>query len=210
MLPTPIACIYLLLAALVPQQRPGVFFREDWKETPAAAPLTQEHVSNKDLVVSLHGPGKNQIKKSHHDQPTDDPYYVWSGQTTANWAVSLRHRDASVDLTGPSKIRWRARQTGYRQLRLVLKLADGTWLVGDQSDGPSEDWREREFNVLDLRWRRLDIQKIVEGAWVEKPDLHSVDEVGFTDLMIGGGTPASSRLDWIEVWGRPVPRPTGR
>jgi len=30
--------------------------------------------------------------------------------------------------------------------------------------------------------------------------LSRVDEVGFTDLMAGGGTPASSRLDWIEVW----------
>jgi len=24
--------------------------------------------------------------------------------------------------------------------------------------------------------------------------------------MIGGGSPACSRLDWIEVWGKPVPR----
>jgi len=33
-----------------------------------------------------------------------------------------------------------------------------------------------------------------------------VDEIGFTDLMAGGGSPASSRVDWIEVYGRPVSR----
>src|SRR6185503_16424685 len=93
-----------------------------------------------------------------------------------------------------------ARQSGLRQLRVLIKLADGTWLVSDQSDGPSDTWREREFKIAEIRWRALNINTVVEGAWVEKPDLSRVDEVGFTDLMAGGGTPASSRLDWIEVW----------
>ena len=196
----------LLLGPAFAQSRPGLFFREDWATTPAATPLTQDHVANKDLIVTLHGPGRDQIKKSHHDQPADDPYYVWSGQATGNWAVSLRHRRAFADLTGQSKIRWRSKQAGFRQLRIVLKLADGAWLVADQTDGPSEDWREREFIVSDLRWRRLDIAKVVEGAWVEKPDLRKVDEIGFTDLMGGGGTPACSRLDWIEAWCKSAPR----
>jgi hypothetical protein len=105
-----------------------------------------------------------------------------------------------VDLTGAAKIRWRAKQTGFRHLRLIVKLADGKWLVGDIADGPSTDWREREFILADLRWRSLNINTIIEGAWVEKPDLSRVEEIGFTDLMLGGGAPASSRLDWIEVY----------
>jgi hypothetical protein len=36
-------------------------------------------------------------------------------------------------------------------------------------------------------------------------DLSRVDEIGFTDLMPGGGSDACSRLDWIEVYGKPVP-----
>jgi hypothetical protein len=88
----------------------------------------------------------------------------------------------------------------------VLKLAGGQWLVGDVADGPSADWREQEFNLADVRWRALDIQKIVEGRWVVDPDLSRVEEMGFTDLMAGGGTPASSRLDWVEVYGRAVKR----
>ena len=191
---------------VVAQDRPGLFFREDFKETPAATPITQEHLANPDLILSLYGPGKANIKKSHHDKPLDDPYYVWSGECTANWAVSLKHKSALVDLTGHAKIRWRSEQWGFRHLRIILKLANGQWLVSDESDGPSTDWRIREFNISDIRWRKLNIDDVIEGAWVDKPDLSRVDEIGFTDLMRGGGSPASSRLDWIEVYGVKRPR----
>ncbi len=196
----------LMAAGLFAQDRPGVFFREDWKELPAAEPVTPEHVANADLTMALYGPGRNFIKKSHHDRPADDPFYIWSGDCQANWAIALRHKTAFADLTGLAKIRWRSKQSGFRELRIILKLANGNWLVSDVSDGPSNDWRVREFNISDIRWRALNIETVVEGAWVEKPDLARVDEVGWTDLMRGGGTPASSRLDWIEVNARPVPR----
>lgn len=186
--------------ALSAQERPGLLFREDWKELPAATPVTQEHVANPALTLLRYGPGKDEIKKSHHDQPKDDPYYIWSGECKGAWAVGLRHKDFYADLTGAAKIRWRAKQSGARQLRIIVKLADGTWLVSDQSDGPSDVWREREFVVAEIRWRVLNIETVTEGGWREKPDLSRVDEIGFTDLMAGGRTPASSRLDWIEVW----------
>lgn len=187
-------------------QRPPLFFREDWKETPAATPMTPEHLTNPKLQLALYGPGKDGIKKSHHEAPKDDPYYVWSGSCTANWAVSVRDKESDVDLTGLAKIRWRTKQTGFRELRPILKLRDGTWLIGDHVEGPTIDWRETEFAIADVRWRRLDIKTIVEGTWVLNPDLSKVAEIGWTDLMVGGGTPASSRVDWIEVYGRPVKR----
>lgn len=188
------------------QERPGLLFREDWKETPAATPVTQEHVANPELLVKRYGPGEAQIKKSHHDKPADDPYYIWSGDAERNWAISLRHQSALIDLSGQARIRWRAKQTGFRQLRIILKLADGQWIVSDHYDGESTDWRVREFNVADLRWRTFDPVKVTEGKWATNPDMTRVDEIGWTDLMNGGGTPASSRLDWIEVYARPVPR----
>jgi hypothetical protein len=200
----PKVILVLIAAAAFAQDRPGLFFREDWKELPAALPVTPEHVANPDLVMTLHGPGRQGIKKSHHDQPADDPYYIWFGECKANCAISLRHKSALVDLTGQAKIRWRSKQSGFRQLRILLKTAGGEWLVSGAYDGPSLDWREREFNVQDIRWRRLDIETIVEGNWAEKPDLSRVEEIGWTDLMRGGGTPASSRLDWIEVHGRTI------
>jgi hypothetical protein len=198
----------VLLAPLIgrAQERPGLFFREDWKETPAATPVTQEHVVNPDLVVTRYGASEAQIKKSHHDRPADDPYYIWSGDVERSWAITLKHRAAFADLTGQAKIRWRSKQTGFRFLRIILRLADGKWLISDQFDDASEDWRVREFNLADIRWRTFDAKKIVEGRWAEKPDLSRVDEIGWTDLMAGGGTPASSRVDWIEVYAKRIPR----
>lgn len=186
--------------------RPGLFFREDWKEIPASIPVTQEHVSNPDLLLNLYGDGADSIKKSHHDKPVDDPYYIWSGLCIDNWAVTLKHRGYNADLSGYAKIRWRSKQQGFRELRLLLKLADGTWLVSDQSDGASKDWRINEFNVQDIQWYTINIERLTEIKKIDNPDLTNVEEIGFTDLMRGGLSAACSRLDWIEVYAEPVRR----
>jgi len=115
--------------------------------------------------------------------------------------VTLRHREQQVDLTRHAKIRWRTKQFGFRELHVLLKLDDGTWLVSEQSDPSSGDWRIREFNVMDLSWYTIDMQTITEQQRIPSPDLSRVVEVGFTDLMPGGGSAACSRLDWIEVYG---------
>ncbi len=188
------------------QYRPSLFFREDWKEIPAATPVTQEHVSNKNLLLKLYGPGCDSIKKSHHLTPTDDPYYIWSGTCTGNWAVSLKNNNFFADLSEYSKIVWRSKQSGLRCLHIILKLKDGTWLAGDICDGQSSDWRIHEFNLADINWYELDISSVIEGAPVSHPDLTLVDEIGFTDLMRGGQSAACSRLDWIEVYGKAIPR----
>jgi hypothetical protein len=186
--------------------RPLLFFRESWKEIPYATPITQEHVANEDLILKLYGPGADSIRKSHHARPADDPYYVWSGLCTGNWAVTLKHKDYYADLSEYSKIIWRTWQSGLRNLRIILKLADGTWLVSDQHEGRSGDWRIREFNISDINWYLLDITSIIERKPVINPDLSKVDEIGFTDLMRGGRSDACSRLDWIEVYGFAVER----
>ncbi|MFW6290079.1 MAG: hypothetical protein ACOC0R_03840, partial [Mariniphaga sp.] len=70
-----------------------------------------------------------------------------------------------------------------------------------QSDGPSKDWRIKEFNLQDINWHLLDIDRVVEVGPAKNPDLSNVEQVGFTDLMPGGKSAACSRLDWIEVYG---------
>lgn len=186
--------------------RPPLLFREDFKETPATTPITQEHLSNGKLTLGLYGPGREGMKKSHHDKPVDDPFYIWDGTCSGNCAATLRHAASFVDLTGMAKLRWRTKQSGYRRLHIVLKLAGGAWLVSNPVEDASTDWRESELPVQDLRWRQLDIKTLVEGAAVERPDLSRVDEIGWSTLMTGGGTPASSRVDWFEVYGRAAPR----
>jgi len=200
--------VVVFTGSLVAQEsyRTGLFFREDWKETPAEIPLNQNHVANPNLLVQLYGPGQDSLKKSHHPQPVDDPYYVWSGLCLGNWMVTLKHKTQNVDLTGFAKLRWRTKQFGLRQLRIALKLANGTWLVSDLSDGPSKDWRIKEFNIQDIEWHILDPKRIVEIGVAKNPDLSNVEEIGFTDLMPGGKSAACSRLDWIAVDGKAVER----
>jgi hypothetical protein len=207
-----IICGFILIISSLPyvfaqtDYRPGLFFREDWKEIPAEIPLSQKHVNNPDLTVQLYGPGQDSLKKSHHDRPADDPYYVWSGLCPGNWMVTLKHKTSNVDLTGFAKIRWRSKQFGLRQLRIALKLADGSWLISDLSDGPSKDWRTKEFNIQDITWHKLDAGRIVEIGVADNPNLSEVEKIGFTDLMPGSKSTACSRLDWIEVFGNPLPR----
>ena len=203
---------FFLITLLLPfayctaQYRPSLFIREDWKEIPAATPVTQEHVVSNDLLLGLYGPGCDSIKKSHHDSPADDPYYIWSGLCRGNWVVTLKNTKSYVDLSSYGKIMWRSKQSGLRCLHPVIKLADGTWLVGSQGDCISKDWRITEFNIADIEWYSLNIKSVIEGRPVPDPDLSKVDEIGFTDLMTGGVSDACSRLDWIEVYGKPVKR----
>jgi hypothetical protein len=188
------------------QDKEVLFFREDWKETDPVIPITQDHVANSNLVLSLHGPGKNKIKKSNHPNIPNDPFYIWSGECLNNWALSLKHQTQIVDLTGPALVRWRSKQSGFRRLHLILKLADDNWLISDQYDDQADQWQVMEFEISDLRWRNLDIKSVIEGDWVDHPDLSEVEEIGFTDLMVGGRSKASSRVDWIEVYGKPKKR----
>lgn len=186
--------------------RPGLIIREDWKEIPPEIPVNQKHVANPDLILTLHGPGKDSIKKSHHKAPSDDPYYIWSGLCIGNWALTLKHREHQLNLSEYAKIKWRTKQFGFRQLHILLKLADGTWLVSKQGDPASTDWRVSEFNLKDIEWYTINMEAITEKVRAENPDLSKVDEIGFADLMPGGMSTACSRLDWIEVYGYFVPR----
>jgi hypothetical protein len=186
--------------------RPGLFFREDWREIPAEIPLNQNHVENTELIVQLYGVGLDSLKKSHHETPVDDPYYVWSGLCSGNWMVSLKHKTENVDLTEFSKIKIRTKQSGLRELRISLKLTNGDWLVSDQSAGRSKDWKITEFNIQDIVWYNLDAERITETGIANNPDISNIEEIGFTDLMAGGESNACSRLDWIEVYGKPKVR----
>jgi hypothetical protein len=138
------------------------------------------------------------------------PSNLWTGVTTSPTAATLRDRTRFVDLTGPfAKIRWVIRTSGFHEARPVLKLADGTWLVGDRASGAQGDFNALDVAIPDVRWLRLDIARVAPvGTWIEHPDLSRVDEVGFADLMPGSGHGPGGYLNVgrIEVYGRPVTR----
>jgi hypothetical protein len=207
------------LGGAVTAHYPPVFFREDWKfdktvpnvnnEREPEHPIVQGDVSNPSLEVHLYGDnaGTRTVIQPYNDNIT----YVMSLLCTSNCAITLRDKNNDVDLTGLATIRWRTRVSGFHLLRPILKLANGTWLVGDHPVGLSTDWVESEIQLVDVRWRNLDITQVVEGRearWVDNPDLSRVEEIGFTDLMRGAGhgSGGGSRVDWIQVTGKSVPR----
>jgi hypothetical protein len=145
-------------------------------------------------------------------QPTDPPN-LWTGVCASPVAVTLRDRNNYVDLTGLARIRWVTRTSGFHVVRPVVKLADGTWMVGDYGEGAhsanSTLFLESEVAVANVRWLALDIDRVVtRGTWVEKPNLGRVDEVGFADLLPGSGHGWGGFVNVakIEVYGTPVRR----
>jgi len=198
--------------------RPPLFLRESWKDPLVTdgkqePGVRQDHLESPNLELKLHGPPNLDIRIVRHGAPLDDPTYIWSGSSPTNWALMLRDKGNYVDLSGPvAKIRWRIKMAGFHLLRPVLKLADGTFLVGDHAEGYASDWIVTEFALADVRWRGLDIGRgvveTIDDQWKKDPDLSRVDEVGFTDLMrgSGGGPGGGTRVDWIEVYGNPLPR----
>jgi len=205
--------------ALPQNNKPALVLSEAWQHIPADVehPVTQEAVTNPNLDLKLYGGaegGRNPDRGLWivwHEQPQFEPLHLWTGLCKTNCAAALRDKYNYLDLRGNAMIRWDVKVAGLHLVRPILKLADGTWLVGDHTDGFSVDWHPSEFSIGDVRWRKLDISRVVEaadGKWVENPDLSRVDEIGFADLMAGSGHgPAGwSDVGKIEVFGKGVPR----
>jgi hypothetical protein len=83
------------LLAAAPIDPSGLYFREDFRVLPAATPIT-----NQSLRLHLYGAGAETVKKSHHEEKADDPFYVWSGQCARPWAIAFRKADAPAARTG--------------------------------------------------------------------------------------------------------------
>ena len=197
--------------------RPPLFFSESWKALPTppddhgAWPASQEGVSNPNLELTLYGTTSKEIQLvAGRGTCNLVPTNLWTGTTTSPSAVALRDRNNYVDLSAPlSKIRWVVRTSGFHQAWPIVKLADGTWLVGDRPSGLQADFNESEITPTDVRWLKLDIARVVTlGTWIDHPDLRKVDAVGFADLMPGSGHGAGGYINVgrIDVYGTAVKR----
>jgi hypothetical protein len=207
-------------------KRATLVFRETFKGptpgVPASRALTAADTDNSGVEMKLYGPGAN-AKPDHESglllnqaddeaKPGTNMSFIWSGVTEGNWTVMLKDKNNLVDMTGPAKIRWRTRPRSFHVLRPVVKLPDGTMMIGDYGEPGSTYWRETEFFLEDIpRWRAMNPETadMMRGAnWKNSIDLSRIDEIGFTDLSRGAGHGAegNSAVDWIEVYGRPVKR----
>jgi hypothetical protein len=195
---------------------PSLLFREVWQQPPHTGPLDDENrritpkaLTNADLELRLYGTDARNIQVTEHNGIPD----LWTGFTNSPVALTLRHRTAYLDLTGLTRMRWRTRTENLHVLHPVVKLADGSLLVGSQtfssphrpmmgSTAYSGDFVVSEVTFDDQRWFQLDPVKVVTLKEVGNPDLSRVDEIGFVDLMPGGGHgfAGCSNVSWIEVY----------
>ena len=195
-------------------QRPGLLFKEEWRQTDHSTehagehPATPDSIGNANLELKLYVPA-GQILLTGAPNDENNPTHVWTGMCTSPCAVAFREKTHFADLTGLARIRWNTKVSGFHQVRPIVKLADGTWLIGDHADGSTRDWLVSEISYADLRWLKLDIARIVTtGAWLEKVDLTKVDEIGFADLIpsSGHGPGGWSDVAQVEVYAKAVAR----
>ena len=206
-----------------PAPKPSLFLREEWRQPPHSGDLTDENrrvsqqaLTNPNLELKVYGPcGQSGVGTlGVYGAPgTVVPLNVWSGLCASPFAATLRNN--YVDLTGSARIKWVFRANNLHALRPVLKLADGTLLVGNHVDvtptGTNEfepQMVESEFAIASVRWFRLNAETIATTRAVDNPDLSKVDEVGWADLMAGGGHGPAGWVNMgpLEVYGKPVRR----
>jgi hypothetical protein len=185
--------------------------KEEWKQTAAGGEhaLFPEDVANPNLDLKIYGVKPEEVLVTGTSGDEGNPVHAWTGTCSNACAVTLKDKANFLDLTGLAKIRWVYKVSGFHQVRPVVKLSDGTLLVGDHADDSRTDWRLSEFNISEVKWIRLDPDKVqTKGDVVAAPDLSKVDEIGFVDLIPGSGHGAGGWVDvgQIEVYGKAVPR----
>jgi hypothetical protein len=184
-----------------------LIFKEGWKDTTTMIPMSQASVSNPDLELKMYGTGKEDFSITNEGGVN----HIWTGLCAAGCGVSLRNKDNFVDLTGKAKIRWFIKTSGFHEVRPMLKLADGSYVIGDHIDSSTIDYRESEFYISEVHWLKIDMTTVVTKGKVLEPaqvDLSKVDEIGFVDLTPGSGhgDGGYSDVGWIEVYGKAVKR----
>src|SRR5262249_13352214 len=192
--------------------RAPLLFREVWKQTPAGGehPVdVGQALSSPALELKLLGPTGKEILMTGSATDENNPIHLWTGMCTTPCAFTLRDKGNFADLTGLARVKMLTKTSGFHKVSPIVKLADGTMLIGDRFDGSTSDWLESDIAMGELRWRKLDAERIVTtGDWVTAPNLTKVDEIGFADLMPGSGHGQGgwSDVGFIEVYAKSVKR----
>jgi len=191
--------------------RPPLFLKEAWQQVPGGGenPVTPASITNANVELKLYGESGHEIQLTGVAGDEGNPVHVWSGLCTTPCGLTFRDKTRLVDLTGLARIRWNTKTSGFHEIRPMIKLADGTLLVGDHTDSSPLDWLVTEFSVANVRWLKLDPERLVTvGNFVADPALAKVDEVGFVDLTpaSGHGPGGWSDVAEVEIYGKPVPR----
>jgi len=210
-----VAAVVIGSAAAVAQEpptsRPPLLFKEEWRLAPHDGPATDENqrftpaiVTNEHLEVTILGPSAAVVRAAEHERRVD----LWNGLATSPIAVMLRDKRNFVDLTGLARLRWMVRTNSIHTLYPVVKLADGTYIIGNRGISTDGEFLQVEIAFSGMRWFRLEPTKVVATTEVRSPALNKVDEVGLATLAPGGGHgfTASANLSTVELFANGIPR----
>jgi hypothetical protein len=153
--------------------------------------------------VTVYGPVAPDLNSANGEP------HIWTGMCKPACGVTLKMKDRYADLSGKAHITWKSRTSGFHEIRPMVKLADGTTLVGNFADANDYEYRLVDFHLATVRWLVLDTATLTtKGTLLPTVDLTRVDEVGFIDLTPGSGHGYGgySALGFIEVYGKAVPR----
>jgi hypothetical protein len=205
-------------AARTPPPPPQLLFRVTW-ENNARELVSAEGLTTPNLSLHTYGDGKNIIIAIGRNET--DPH-LFDGLCDKPCGLTFSDKSNYFDLRGKAKVKWNIIVSGFHRARPLIKLADGTLLIGDRAEGSVADWQQSEVSFSEVRWLKLDPERgVTLGNWVANPDLSKVDEVGFFDVIPGSGVrvegvaveklPAPPVGGWIamanfDLWGRPAPR----
>ena len=205
-------------AVRTPPAPPELLFRMTMENT-ARLLVSTEVITSPNLNLHTYGDGQNILVSI--GKAESDPH-LFDGFCDKPCGLTLQDKDHYFDLTGKAKIKWTITVSGFHRARPLIKLADGTLLIGDQADGSVADWQHSEVSLSEVRWLKLDPNRgVTLGNWVQNPNLSKVDEVGFFDVIPGSGVrvegvpveklPNAPVGGWIamsafELWGKPVAR----
>jgi hypothetical protein len=198
-------------AAATPATRPPLLFEEKWKEPKYEGERTDENqrftpdvVTNPRIEAKLYGIDSRVVRAAQHEGRID----LWTGLATSPVAVTLRDKRNYLDLTGLARLRWIVRTNAIHTLYPVVKLADGTFIVGNRGISTDGEFLQVEIAFGGMQWFKLDPMKVVVTSPVEHPDLARVDEVGLVSLAPAGGhgTAGSANLSHVEMFAKAVPR----
>jgi hypothetical protein len=183
-------------------------------------PLAQNSVTTPNVDLQHYGDGKNIIVATGTGPQLPRLFF---GLCKGPCGFTLRDRNNYFDLRGRAHIKFTTIVSGFHRVRPIIKLPDGTLLIGDQAEGSVADYHQYQISFSEVRWLRLDPVRGVTlgGTWVQ-PDLSRVEEVGYFDVIPGSGAwpaeglpvekqPAPPAGGWIavsafELWGTPVRR----
>ena len=187
-------------------QPPQLVLKEVWKDGPGNVPLTPDAVTNSDLVLAQY-PGTN--KEDFGITAEGGVPHIRTGLCASSCALTLSSKTNLFDLTGKAHIRWYLKTSGFHRVHPVLKLADGSFVIGDYAAEEVFDYKVFEFFPSQVHWLKLDMPKVqTKGTLLDKVDLSKVEAVGFADLTPGSGHGLGgfSDMGWMEVYGKAVAR----